>query len=69
VYSLAVDDLFFKASPVPLRRAPKIDYHRQTTAVTRKNFGVETYDTPALLGRGWGHVNIMQRATGKIPLE
>lgn len=69
VYSLAVDDLYFKAAAVPLQRAARIDYHRRTTAVTRKNLGIPTYDTPVLYARDWQHVTIMQKVTGHIPTE
>jgi len=69
VYSLAVDDLYFKAAAVPLQRAARIDYHRRTTAVTRKNLGIPTYDAPVLYSRGWEHLTILQKATGHIPTE
>ena len=69
IYSLAVDDLYFKASAIPLQRAANIDYHRRTTSVTRKNGNIPTYDTQPLYTRGWEHVKIMTHETGHIPLE
>ncbi len=54
---------------MPLQRTAKLDYQRRTTAVTRKNIGVPTYDTEVLYNRDWQHVKIMQKSTGKIPTD
>lgn len=67
VYTIAVDDLFYKASAMPLQRTEKLEYHRRTTAVTRKNIGVPTYDTPVLYERDWEHVSPLLLLAQRAP--